>query len=334
MTGKISFIMCLIISFFFICSSINLFSQVDSSNVNPNYNGILPSDSNKAIDIRGAISNQNLVIVDGIPTTNNSLFSKKPKLNPVRFGVLMGVTAGAVLFLHNFQRHAWWSGTREQFHIQNDWAYAMSMDKIGHFMEGGLIERTMKGAFIWSGMEERTAMWFGALFSIGYMTDIEIEDGFAKEWGYSPGDEYANLSGDIFAIAQDMWHPLQTVTLKWSYVPTNDPQHKGDFPDDYNGQVFWLSFNVHDYFKGKLQEFWPKYLNLDVGYGVKGYDDYGPGSRTQNIYLGLDFDMRRIIPGDSKFMKFVKDFLNTFKIIPTPAIKWNTSNGKIEFVVH
>ena len=47
----------------------------------------------------------------------------------------------------------------------------------------------MRGAFIWSGLSDKTATWFGALFSIWYMTDIEIEDGFAKQWGYSPEDE-------------------------------------------------------------------------------------------------------------------------------------------------
>lgn len=273
-------------------------------------------------------------IISYYPGNVETSAEKKYALNPVKFGALTAVTLGMVIGLHNMQKHAWWSGERGQFHIQNDWAYAMSMDKIGHFMEGGLIEKTMKGAFIWSGMEERTAMWFGALFSIGYMTDIEIEDGFAKAWGYSPGDEIANLSGDIFAIAQDMWTPLQTVKLKWGYVPSHDTLHKGDFPDDYNGQVFWLSFNINKYFGKKFEEFWPDYLNLAVGYGVKDYEYFGPGGRSQNLYLGFDFDLRKIIPGNSSFMRFLKEFLNTFKIIPTPAIKWNMTYGKIQLVIH
>jgi len=45
------------------------------------------------------------------------------KFNPIKFGAVVGVTVSAVLFLHNIQRHAWWSGEREQFHIQNDWAF-------------------------------------------------------------------------------------------------------------------------------------------------------------------------------------------------------------------
>ena len=313
-------------------SLIPIRAQSDSSNVG------LSSANLKIVNVPFSLKEKksNLInpVLNKLYPDTNRLTKKNYSLNPIKFGVLTTVTLGMSIGLHNFQKHAWWSGERGQFHIQNDWAYAMSMDKIGHFMEGGLIEKTMKGAFIWSGMEERTAMWFGALFSIGYMTDIEIEDGFAKAWGYSPGDEIANLTGDIFAIAQDMWTPLQTVKLKWSYVPSNDTLHKGDFPDDYNGQVFWLSFNINKYFGKKFEEFWPDYLNLAIGYGVKDYEYFGPGGRSQNLYIGFDFDVRKIIPGNSSFMRFVKEFLNTFKFIPTPAIKWNMTYGKIQLVVH
>ncbi len=286
---------------------------------------------------KDSLSVKNNFIIDSRETSFPKLSLTKQEvkrqINYVKLGGITGVTVGAVLFLHNMQKHAWWSGERGNFHIQNDWAYAMSMDKLGHFMEGGLIARTMKGAFIWSGMDNKSAMWLGALFSIAYMTDIEIEDGFATEWGYSPGDEIANLTGDIFAITQEFWPPLQTVKMKWSYVPTGDPKHKGDFPDDYGGQVFWFSFDVNSYLGKKLEKAWPDFLNIAVGYGVQRYEDYGPDGRIQNIYLGLDFDLRRIIPGDSSFMKFIKEFINTFKIIPTPALQWNTTKGKFTFVI-
>ena len=235
---------------------------------------------------------------------------EKSNINVLKFSSLVAVTVGMSIGLHQLQKNAWWNGQRGDFHIQNDWGYAMSMDKIAHFMEGGLIAKTMKGAFLWSGMNETSAMWFGALFSIAYMTDIEIEDGFATDWGYSPGDELANISGDIFSIAQDLWKPLQTEQIKWSYVPTNDPLHKGDFPDDYSGQVFWLSFDINKYFGEKFKKNWPEFLNVAIGYGVKDYDHYEPGGRQQLAYLGLDIDLRKVIPGNSSFMKFIKDFLN------------------------
>jgi len=243
-------------------------------------------------------------------------------------------SVGAGVFLHEFQQHAWWSGTREPFHVQNDWAYAMSADKLGHIFVGSLINKTLHDVFIWSGLEDKTALWFASIFSIGYMTDIEIEDGFARAWGYSPGDEISNLTGDVYAISRSLWAPMRNVSFKWSYFPTGDPQHKGDFPDDYNGQVFWLSFTMHNFLSGNIQKYWPSFFNLAVGYGVAKYDDVGPGSRTQYIYMGLDYDFRYIIPGNSEFMKWIKEFINNFKFIPTPALRWNTSTGKFDVIIH
>ena len=305
--------------------SLFLISGISMSQSNPDYYKLKPG-----IDSSSYKLNNHSLAKKQKPFLLNKAFND---VNYYKLAGLTGFTIGAVLFLHNMQKHAWWSGQRGTFHIQNDWSYALSMDKIAHFMEGALISKTMKGAFIWSGVSEKTAIWLGALFSIAYMTDIEIEDGFATDWGYSPGDEIANLAGDVFSVAQDLWTPLQTVKVKWSYVPTNDPNHKGDFPDDYGGQVFWLSFDIKSYLGRKFEKTWPDFLNFDIGYGVQKYQDYGPDGRIQNFYVGMDFDLRKIIPGDSSFMRFFKEFLNTFKIIPTPQLKWNTKTGKVNFVV-
>jgi hypothetical protein len=259
---------------------------------------------------------------------------QKTDINFLKLSSLLIFSVGAGVFLHNFQKHAWWSGERGHFHIQNDWSYAMSMDKLGHFFVGGLINNTMYPAFLWSGLPKKTSLWMSTLVSIGYMTDIEIEDGFATEWGYSPGDEIFNIAGDAFAVARELWEPLKTVKFKWSYWPTGDPLHKGDFPDDYNGQTFWFSFNVHSYLPEKFQRIWPSYLNFAIGYGVQGYEYYGPGGRNQNLYLSLDYDLRKIIPGDSSFMLWMKEFISNFKIIPAPALLWNTTTGKLKYVVH
>lgn len=257
----------------------------------------------------------------------------KSRVNYYKISGISAFTVGAGYLLHNFQQHAWWSGERRTFHIQNDWAYAMSMDKLGHFFVAHFITNTMKDAFRWSGLSKRTSIWMGALFSIAYMTDIEIEDGFATKWGYSPGDEIFNLGGDIFAVSQDLWKPVKSFSMKWSYFPTNDPNHKGDFPDDYNGQVFWLSMGIHDFLSKPLQKFWPDYLNIALGYGVKRYEDFSSGGRIQNLYLSLDYDVRKIIPGQSSFMIWVKEFINNFRFIPAPALKWDVTNHKFSFEV-
>src|ERR1051325_3401884 len=111
------------------------------------------------------------------------------KVNFIKMGLITGVSVGAGWWLHNYQKNAWWSGQRTSFHVQNDWNYSLSADKAGHFFDGAFINSLYSGAFQWAGFKPKAAVWMGAAFSLAYMTDIEIEDGFAKDWGFSPGDE-------------------------------------------------------------------------------------------------------------------------------------------------
>jgi hypothetical protein len=249
---------------------------------------------------------------------------EKYKINYLKTGLITGFTVGAGIWLHNYQRNAWWAGQRGKFHLQNDWDYAMSADKIGHFFDGAFIQQLYEGAFEWSGFTPTAAMWIGTIFSIAYMTDIEIEDGFASDWGFSPGDEMFNILGALYPVAQNYWAPLREINVKWSYWPTeelrNGTKH-GAFLDDYNGQTVWFSMGVHYFLPKTAKKYWPEFLNIAVGYGVEHYTDFS--KRYANYYLAFDFDLRKLIPGDSNFMKWLKNVLNHFRILPAPGLRFN-----------
>ncbi|MCX7877839.1 MAG: YfiM family protein [Ignavibacteria bacterium] len=251
---------------------------------------------------------------------------KKYKINYVKFGGITLATAGAFWWLHEYQKNAWWSGQRGKFHFQNDWDYAMSADKLGHFFDGAFIQSLYEGAFRWSGFKPKTAMWLGAAFSIAYMTDIEIEDGFATDWGFSPGDQIANVAGALYPVAQYYWKPLRSFNVKWSYYPSptlTEGKKQGAFLDDYDGQTNWLSVNISDFLSPK-QTFWPEYLNIVFGYGVNHYRHYD--IRYADYYIGLDLNWERIIPGNSEFMLWLKRVINHFRFLPLPVLKIN-KNG-------
>ncbi|HWA05671.1 MAG TPA: DUF2279 domain-containing protein, partial [Ignavibacteria bacterium] len=142
--------------------------------------------------------------------SGSQLTPQKYKINYVKFGAITGVTAGAFWWLHNYQKNAWWSGQRGKFHIQNDWDYAMSADKTGHFFDGALIQAIYRGALEWAGFSPTASVWLGAAFSIAYMTDVEIEDGFATDWGFSMGDQICNVAGALYPVAQYYWKPLRS----------------------------------------------------------------------------------------------------------------------------
>jgi hypothetical protein len=159
------------------------------------------------------------------------------------------------------------------------------------------------------------------------MTDIEIEDGFATDWGFSPGDEMANILGALYPVGQYYWKPLRSFNFKWSYFPSEDlrtGEKHGAFLDDYNGQSIWLSMNVHDALSKKGKKFWPDYLNIVTGYGVNDYTHRD--IRYADYYIGFDLNWERIIPGNSKFMLWFKNVINHFRFFPLPVLKIN-KNG-------
>ncbi|MGH2574727.1 MAG: DUF2279 domain-containing protein [Ignavibacteria bacterium] len=249
---------------------------------------------------------------------------EKYKINYLKTGLVVGTTIGAGIWLHNYQKNAWWSGQRTKFHFQNDWDYAMYSDKVGHIFDGVFIHNLYKGAFEWSGFKPTTAMWMGTLFSIAYLTDVEIEDGFAREWGFSPGDEIANVLGAFYPVAQYYWKPLREVNFKWSYYPSPEfleGEKKGAFIDDYNGQTVWMSIGINPFLPKAAKKYWPDFLNIAVGYGVENYTDYN--KRYPNFYIAFDYDLRKLLPGNSKFMKWFKDVINHFRIFPAPGIRIN-----------
>lgn len=254
---------------------------------------------------------------------------QKTKINYLKTGIITGVTIGAGIWLHNYQKNAWWSGQRGKFHFKNDWDYAFSVDKFGHFFDGALIQSLYQGAFEWSGFSNELSMWLGAGFSVAYMTDIEIEDGFATDWGFSPGDELFNIMGSLYPVAQHYYELLQHFNIKWSYFPSDklrSGEKQGAFLDDYDGQTNWLSINLRHFMSKPVQKYWPEFINIAIGYGVENYKD--PKDSYQNFYFGLDYDLRKIIPGESKFMLWLKNIINHFRIIPAPALRFNKDGVK------
>ena len=265
--------------------------------------------------------------------SGSQLPKQKYKVNLIKFGAITGVTAGAFWWLHNYQKNAWWSGQRGKFHIQNDWDYAMSADKTGHFFDGALIQAIYRGALEWAGFSPTASVWLGAAFSIAYMTDVEIEDGFATDWGFSMGDQICNVAGALYPVAQYYWMPLRSFNFKWSYYPSEEitsGNKNGAFLDDYNGQTMWLSANIHDFLGKKAKRFWPDYLNIVTGYGVNDYKQFD--KRYADYYVGLDLNWERIIPGNSKFMIWFKNIINHFRFLPLPAIRIN-KNG-VQYIVN
>ena len=90
------------------------------------------------------------------------------------------------------------------------------MDKAGHVFTTYQMARLMMGAFNWAGFSKKKELFIGGTIGLVYMTAIECMDGFSKGWGFSYGDEVANVLGASFAVGQQALWNEQRVQLKFS----------------------------------------------------------------------------------------------------------------------
>ena len=193
-------------------------------------------------------------------TMDGSLPRINTKIKPLAASILGGVYLGAIIFLHIHQRNAWWSGQRGSFHFEEDWVSALQVDKAGHAFGGYISAYAISEGLMVAGFSWDEATLFGSGFGLIYQTYVETEDGFAKEWGFSPSDWCFDAIGPIFFLAQHYVPALQNITPKWQYIPSNwtgKPviNRPRTFIDDYNSSTFWWSLNVYNILPENFKNF-------------------------------------------------------------------------------
>jgi hypothetical protein len=227
---------------------------------------------------------------------------------------------------------------RSSFHFINDNGEWLQMDKIGHMTVSYYWGVAGIKAYEWAGMKRKNAIWYGGLTGTFFLTALEVLDGQSAEWGASPGDLIANTTGSLFAIAQALQWNEQRIQLKFSYSPSiwapqNTEQlgsnHLERVLKDYNGQTYWLSFNLKSLIQIESVNF-PNWLNLSFGYGAHFMKQPYPKEggivwRKRQYLLSLDIDLTRI---DTK-NKVLNTVLHTFGFLKFPMPTLELRNGKL-----
>ncbi|MBU2446808.1 MAG: YfiM family protein [Bacteroidetes bacterium] len=284
---------------------------------------IAQSDSVQQLENNNSI---HLSLKKNLASENN--LNPDESVNYTRLAVLGGVTLATGIGLHIYQANAWWRDQRRNFHFQNDWEYALWIDKLGHFWAGSGVQHLFSSALEWSNVERKKSILYGAILSSVYMLYIEFEDGFATDWGFSPGDATADVLGSFYPVLQEYVPFMQNINLKYSYYPSKYFQ-KGakagnnlkTVIDDYEGQSFYLSFRVNEFLPQNLERYWPDFLCLALGYNIRNWDGYGKADK--NFYLTLDYDLEKI-PLEGGFWDFLKKTLNHIHF-PAPGIKYTNN---------
>ncbi|MGS2725875.1 DUF2279 domain-containing protein [Psychroserpens sp. BH13MA-6] len=267
----------------------------------------------------------------------------KPRRNAV---IISEATLATITFIGLDQ--LWYADfPRSKFKTTNDLNEWLQMDKMGHVFSSYQLGKTGANLLKWSGVGKKDQLLYGATLGLGFLSAVEILDGYSEEWGFSWSDMAANGLGTGLFIGQELLWNEQRITMKYSFHQTHyaalRPDKLGDglleeALKDYNGQTYWLSANIHSFFKNSRV---PKWLNLAFGYGAEGMitgkneevvDNLliTPNRRRQ-FYLSLDVDLSRI-QTNSRFLRSLFDVFNLIKV-PFPTLEFNGKNGiKLHYI--
>ncbi len=246
-------------------------------------------------------------------------------IRPVRLALVTGALAGTIAAIHIYQMNGWWKDNRRSFHFQEDLKYGLNVDKMGHFYAGAAATYIFSKSFQWANVSETSALWWGAGASALFQTYIEIEDGFST-WGFDRVDFASDVAGAFYPVAQHYFPPLRDFNMKFSYhaSPLLNEAGGAGFRgqkhimfDDYEGQTIWFSARVHNLLPESVKNFWPEWLCLAIGYGVR---DVGTTNPYRVYFIGLDLDLTKILPQDSPFLRTLAETLN-FIHMPLPAVR-------------
>jgi len=276
-----------------------------------------------------------------------SFFDNAKSLNKKRTLLIsatnIGLWSGSIGGLY----YVWYKDfPKSKFHTFNDSKEWQQMDKIGHSITSYQLSRTTGDLFKWGGVNPKTAIVIGSIYSFSYLLSFEFLDAYNKKWGFSWSDIGANTTGVLLYGMQDYFWNKQFIKPKFSFHKSGLAHYRPEILGssnvesllkDYNGQTYWLTFNPISMIKSDSK--FPKWLNLSLGYSINN-QLIGDGETfvsTQNnqqlsftpyrqYYLSLDIDWEEV-PVKSKALKLLFRGLNLVKI-PFPTIEFSRAGIK------
>jgi hypothetical protein len=229
-------------------------------------------------------------------------YTDTAKINPKRFLITNSAIGSIAVSSIIGLQQLWYSNDEDaSFHFFDDSKNWLQMDKYGHAMSSYELTRLMNQAYRWSGLSKKKSMILSTSISFGYLSAIEIMDGYSPNWGFSWSDMGANLMGTSLFLFQEKYFLKQIFQPKFSFHPTPyseiRPEVLGQnlaesILKDYNGQSYWISFSP-----GHLGiSAWPKWLMLSLGHSIDGRlkgnsSQYMGYSSNREFLFSLDIDL-------------------------------------------
>ena len=226
-------------------------------------------------------------------------------------------------------KKGWWGDDERGFHFENDFDYALNLDKFGHFAAGVVIGETFYEGYRWAGASEFQSYLFAGLTALATHIAIDIKDGFAPSWGFSFVDVLSGGLGGFLPMAERYVPLFKYIDLKWSYwINTTIYYDKeghtaggGVFTDDYVNQTFWLSVKPYRLLPEAARKYYPSWLAIAVGLSIdeKVFMKKPHPEPHREVYIAFDYDLEAFRP-QSRLARTIVKALNYFKL-PAPTIQ-------------
>ena len=220
----------------------------------------------------------------------------------------------------------------QYFDDLHEWKY---MDKAGHICTAYHLNKV--GYNLLEHYKIEKPLLKSSIYSFTYMTGIEVFDGFSENWGFSWYDIISNGIGTLLFVSQEHYFKKQLLKVKFSSHMTSvascRPNLLGNNKierifKDYNGQTYWLTFNLNQTFNEKIKLF--KFIDLALGYSIDGFTgardnsmtncnncstDCKNLSRTSSLMMSLDLNLDSF-KGKNKLLDVL---IQSLAIIKFPA---------------
>lgn len=217
----------------------------------------------------------------------------------------------------------WWGDEGSSFHFENDFEYALNLDKLGHFAAGVALGESFYEGYRWAGTSEFQAYLFAGLSAMLTHVAIDVKDGFSPEWGFSVFDVVSGTLGGFLPMAERYVPFFKYVDLKWSYWINTKAYYRqsdtGIFTDDYCNQTFWASFKPYRMIPSAWRKYYPSWLAIAAGLSIDEGVFTHASDPKREVYIALDYDLESFRP-QSRLARQAIKWLNYFKF-PAPTIQ-------------
>jgi hypothetical protein len=212
------------------------------------------------------------------------------------------LVGGGVGVVYLYGLTSWWgAGFEPQFKAEREGWFGPDtdhggQDKLGHFMFTYAGSRLLTWGFESLGRGRDPAIRLGTLTAYGALTGVEVIDGFAKTWSFSPEDLLMNTAGAITAVASERRPGFdRLLDFRINYWPSTRPdgsRRSWEPISDYSGQTYYLVTRAEGV---EALDRIPlvRYLEFSLGYGARGFED--GGERARYTYVGVSLNLGKLM---------------------------------------